>query len=164
MTYDASGAVFRNNKSCVEASVVLCGPHAGIWSPCFLFRIFGTAKFPARATKRVANEKLCSGWSFLSWQLAVLWCEGGGGGEGTPIKMNKPQRITLFAAVGLIIAMCLYSPRVLEVRGRHMSGGYYFILDQWHYNDPIDFSRLFSQIVIVLIIAALLVVAFKKAN
>jgi hypothetical protein len=78
--------------------------------------------------------------------------------------MNKPQRITLFAAVGLIIAMCLYSPRVLEVRGRHMSGGYYFILDQWHYNDPIDFSRLFSQIVIVLIIAALLVVAFKKAN
>jgi hypothetical protein len=50
------------------------------------------------------------------------------------------------------------------VYGRHMSGGYYFILDNWHYNDPIDFSRLFSQIVVVLVITALLVVAFKKSN
>ena len=66
--------------------------------------------------------------------------------------MNKPQRIALFAAVGLIIAMCLYSPRFREVYGRHMSGGYYFILDNWHYNDPIDFSRLFSQIVVVLVL------------
>ena len=78
--------------------------------------------------------------------------------------MNTPQRITLFAAVGLIIAMCLYPPRFREVYGRHMSGGYYFILDNWHYNDPIDFSRLFSQIVVVLVITALLVVAFKKSN
>jgi hypothetical protein len=78
--------------------------------------------------------------------------------------MNTPQRITLFAAVGFIIAMCLYSPRMLERYGRHISSGYYFILDNWHYNDPIDFSRLFSQIVIVLILAALLVLAFKKSN
>ena len=45
-----------------------------------------------------------------------------------------------------------------------LSGGYYFILDNWHYNDPIDFSRLLSQIVVVLIVAVLLVGAFKKPN
>jgi hypothetical protein len=79
--------------------------------------------------------------------------------------MNKPQRITLFAAVGIIIAMCLYSPRTLERYSGHTSfRGYYFILDNWHYNDPIDFSRLLSQIVVVLILTALLVVAFKKSN
>jgi len=48
--------------------------------------------------------------------------------------------------------------------GRTSFRGYYFILDNWHYNDPIDFSRLLSQIVVVLILAALLVVAFKKSN
>ena len=82
-----------------------------------------------------------------------------------PINMNKPQRITLFVAVALIIAMCLYSPRTVERYSGHTSfRGYYFILDSWHYNDPIDFSRLLSQIVIVLILAALLVLAFKKSN
>jgi hypothetical protein len=70
----------------------------------------------------------------------------------------------LAIACKAVVTFSVMALPVLEVRGRHMSGGYYFILDQWHYNDPIDFSRLFSQIVIVLIIAALLVVAFKRAN
>jgi len=54
---------------------------------------------------------------------------------------------------------------MLERSSGHTSfRGYYFILDNWHYNDPIDFSQLLSQILVVLILAALLVVAFKKPN
>lgn len=79
--------------------------------------------------------------------------------------MNKPQRIVLFVAAAIIGGMCLYSPRTSSYYGSRPSfSGYYFILDHWHFSQPIDFSRLLSQIVVVLILAVLLVLAFKKSN
>ncbi len=79
--------------------------------------------------------------------------------------MNKPQRIVLFVAAAIIGGMCLYSPRTSSSWGGGRSfSGYYFILDHWHYDEPIEFGRLLSQIVVVLILAALLVLAFKKSN
>jgi hypothetical protein len=80
--------------------------------------------------------------------------------------MNKPQRIVLFVAAAIIGGMCLYSPRTSSyMGGRRSFDGYYFILDHWgNFSESIDFSRLLSQIVIVLILAVLLVLAFKKSN
>jgi hypothetical protein len=77
--------------------------------------------------------------------------------------MNKPQRITLFLAAGLVAAMVLYSPRTHTVYGGHeVFSGYYFILDSWHFREPIDFPVLIGQAVMVLIITGLLVLAFKS--
>ena len=78
--------------------------------------------------------------------------------------MNKPQRIVLFVAAAITGGMCLYSPRMSPYNGSRSFNGYYFILDHWHFSYPIDFSRLLSQIVVVLILATLLVLAFKKSN
>jgi hypothetical protein len=76
--------------------------------------------------------------------------------------MNKPQRIVLFVAAAIIGGMCLYSPRMFPYNASF--SGYYFILDHWHFSYPIDFGRLFKEIVVVLILAVLLVLAFKKSN
>jgi hypothetical protein len=80
--------------------------------------------------------------------------------------MNKPQRIVLFVAAAIIGGMCLYSPRTYQryYDSRPSFSGYYFILDPSHFNEPIDFSRLLSQIVVVLVLAGLLALALKKSN
>lgn len=73
--------------------------------------------------------------------------------------MNKHQRIVLFAAAGLIAGMyLLHAPRLA-------ASDYWIFSDAWWFQTAgIDFNVLFGQAGIVLLIAGLLVLAFKKPS
>ena len=75
--------------------------------------------------------------------------------------MNKHQRIVLFAAAGLIAGMLLYPPFIFQGYSRY---GFFYEPLGWGGAWKLDIPHFFAQAGIVLLIAAPLVLAFKKPS
>jgi len=76
--------------------------------------------------------------------------------------MNKIQRFILLVAATLVAICVSYVPRGYIYRNSWNYSGHYFILDYWHFDEPIDFGSVILRVGGILIVCGLLVLAFYK--